>query len=96
MNCTLPTATLSDAVADTVTAEPDTVAPPNGAFIDTTGGCESPPPLPPGLARISTAARFQRSAVGAVSFTVTGLPLAATAAEVICDHNVSPVAESTH
>ena len=41
MNCTLPTATLSDAVADTVTAEPDTVAPPNGAFIDTTGGCES-------------------------------------------------------
>src|SRR6185295_10825992 len=41
LNCTPATLTLSDAVADTVTAVPDTVAPPAGADIVTVGGVVS-------------------------------------------------------
>ena len=40
-NCTPTTATLSEAVADTVTAVPDTVAPSAGAVIATVGGATS-------------------------------------------------------
>ena len=45
-NCTPATPTLSAAVADTVTAEPDTVAPFAGAVIDTVGTVVSPVPPP--------------------------------------------------
>src|SRR5439155_12997851 len=41
LNCTPATLTLSDAVADTVTLAPDTVAPPAGADIVTVGGVVS-------------------------------------------------------
>ena len=41
LNCTPATATLSVALADTV-IEPETVAPPEGAEIDTVGGVLSP------------------------------------------------------
>src|SRR5262245_37554199 len=40
-NCTPTTPMLSDALADTVTADPDTVAPFAGAVIDTVGGVVS-------------------------------------------------------
>ena len=45
LNCTPTTPTLSVAVAETVTAVPDTVAPLAGAVIATVGGVVSPPPL---------------------------------------------------
>jgi hypothetical protein len=41
LNCTPATPTLSDAVADTVTDAPDTVAPPDGAVIEIVGGVVS-------------------------------------------------------
>ena len=52
LNCTLATATLSEAVEVRVTEEPETVAPVDGAVRDTDGGVvsgvgEEPPPPPP-------------------------------------------------
>ena len=47
LNCTLATATLSEAVAEIVTDEPETVAPLDGAVSETVGGVVSgaaPPP----------------------------------------------------
>src|SRR2546422_9537944 len=41
LNCTPTTPTLSEAVADTVTALPETVAPLTGAVIETVGGVVS-------------------------------------------------------
>ena len=53
LNCTLATATLSEAVAVRVTDEPPTVAPLDGTVSETVGGVVSgveplppPPPLP--------------------------------------------------
>jgi hypothetical protein len=48
-NCTPETPTASEAVADTVTEEPETVAPLAGAVTETVGAVVSPPvpPVPP-------------------------------------------------
>jgi hypothetical protein len=46
LNCTPATATLSEAVAETVTLEPETVLPPVGAVMETVGGVVSLPPPP--------------------------------------------------
>ena len=45
---------------------------------------------------ISTAAMFQRSVVGAVTFIVVSVPLDAIGAVRVCTQNVSPTAKSTH
>ena len=64
MNWTPATPTLSEAVAESVAAEPETVAPDTGAVSETVGGVVSPEgESGPGQVslRICTAAKYQKS-----------------------------------